>query len=276
MQTSFASTFPIGYPGMPADLSPKYDRSYFNTALDVAGVVTVTVATFTASTKYDLTINGVTVTTTTPATGGSAALLRDALVAAINQSFAGVDAAAGSGNTLIITGVSGQPLTVIPSNSTLTQAVTTAVVTSTEIGLGLAVVRLATDNEREVRLGAPDANHRFVGVTADDGRRTNAAPYGAAPYGAAPYGASDHVYRKNDVMLVREAGTLWVAIEGPPVTPDSPVFYRYSGAGKIGAFRGATATGADLRLANARFLTGGANLAQLLLGYATIASGTAP
>lgn len=265
MQTSFAPTFPIGYPGMPADLSPKYDRSYYNTALDVAGVVTVTVATFTASTRYDLTINGVTVTTTTPATGGSATLLRDALVAAVNQSFAGVDAAiGGSATTFTVTGVPGQPLTVIPSNSTLTQAVTTPVVASTEIGLGLAVVRLATDNEREVRLGAPDENHRFVGVTADDGLRTNAAPYGN----------SNHVYRKNDVMLVREAGTLWVAVEGPPVTPDSPVFYRYSGSGKIGAFRGATAAGADLQLTNARFLVGGTDLAQILLGYASITAGT--
>ncbi|HLO48504.1 MAG TPA: hypothetical protein VK211_08840, partial [Kamptonema sp.] len=90
-QTSFAPQFPVGYPGMPADLSPKYDRSYFNTALDVAGVVTVTVATFTANTEYSLTINGVVVTTNTPATGGSSATLRDALVAAVNQSFAGVD-----------------------------------------------------------------------------------------------------------------------------------------------------------------------------------------
>ena len=260
MQTSYASTFPVGYPGMPADLSPKYDRSYFNTALDVAGVVTVTVATFTPSTEYAVTINGVTVTTTTPATGGSIALLRDALVAAINQSFAGVDAVAGAGNTLVVTGVSGQPLSVIPENATLTQVATTPVVASIEIGLGLAVVRIATDNEREVRLGAPSATHKFVGVTVDDGLRTNATPYGT----------SNHVYRKNDVMLVREAGTLWVEVEGPPVTLDSPVFYRYSGAGKIGAFRGETAVGADLRLTNARFLTGGTNLAQILLGYASI------
>lgn len=270
MQTSFASTFPIGYPGMPADLSPKYDRSYFNTALDVAGVVTVTVATFTASTEYALTINGLTVTTTTPATGGTITLLRDALVAAVNQSFAGVDAAASAGSTLTITGLSGQPLTVIPGNATLTQAVTTPVVATGEIGLGLAVVRVLTDNEREVRLGAPDALHKFVGITTDDGLRTNVAPY--------LYGKTNHVYRRNDVMLVREAGTVWVAIEGPPVTPDSPVFYRYSGAGKVGAFRGATATGADLRLTNARFLTAGVDLAQILLGYASITApaGTAP
>ena len=270
MQTSFASTFPIGYPGMPADLSPKYDRSYFNTALDVAGVVTVTVATFTASTEYALTINGLTVTTTTPATGGTITLLRDALVAAVNQSFAGVDAAASAGSTLTITGLSGQPLTVIPGNATLTQAVTTPVVATGEIGLGLAVVRVLTDNEREVRLGAPDALHKFVGITTDDGLRTNVAPY--------LYRKTNHVYRRNDVMLVREAGTVWVAIEGPPVTPDSPVFYRYSGAGKIGAFRGATATGADLRLTNARFLTAGVDLAQILLGYASITApaGTAP
>lgn len=263
-QTAFAPYFPVGYPGMPVDFSPKYDRSYFNTALDVAGVVTVTVASFAAATEYSLTINGVTVTTTTPATGGSITLLRDALVAAVNQSFAGVDAATGAGNTFTVTGVSGQTLTVTPGTSALTQAITTPVVTSGEIELGLAVVRLAADSDREVRLGAPDASHKFVGVTADDGLRTNAAPYGN----------SKHVYRRHDTMLVREAGTLWVAIEGPPVTPDSPVFYRYSGTGKIGAFRGATDTGANLQLTNARFVTGGTDLAQILLGYASIT--TAP
>ena|SRR4028118_1022550 len=266
MQTSFASTFPVGYPGMPADLAPKYDRSYFNTALDVAGVVTLTIATFTPSTEYAVTINGVTVTTTTPATGGNITLLRDALVAAINQSFAGVDAATGGASAITITGVPGQSLTVIPSSAALTQAVTTPVVASTDIELGLAVVRLPTDSDREVRLGAPDANHKFVGVTADDGLRTNAAPYGN----------SNHVYRKNDVMLVREAGTLWVAVEGPPVTPSSPVFYRYAGAGKIGAFRGATAAGADLQLTNAQFLTSGTDLAQIKLGYASITAPAAP
>ena len=268
MQTSYASTFPVGYPGMPADLSPKYDRGYFNTALDVAGAVTVWIATFTASTEYSLSINGVTVSTTTPVTGGSITVLRDALVAAINQSFAGVDAVAGAGNAITVTGVSGQTLTVTPANATLTQAVTTPVVASGEIGLRLAVVRILTDNDREVRLGAPDALHRFVGITVDDGLRTNIAPYGN--------GKSDHVYRKGDTVLVREAGTLWVAIEGPPVTPNSPVFYRYSGAGKVGAFRGETAAGADLRLTNARFLTGGTTMAQILLGYASIASGTTP
>lgn len=263
MQTSFTPYFPVGYSGMPADLdSPKYDRSYFNTALDVPGVVTVTVATFTPSTEYALTINGVTVTTTTPATGGNITLLRDALVTAINQSFAGVDAATGAANTLTITGLPGKPLTVTPGIAALTQAITTPVSASTDIGLGLAVVRLATDSDREVRLGAPDANHKFVGITVDDGLRTNAAPYGS----------SEHVYRRTDVMLVREMGVVWVAIEGPPVTPSSPVFYRYSGAGKIGAFRGVSAAGADLQLTNAQFLTAGSDLAQIKIGYANIAA----
>lgn len=265
-QTAFTPYFPVGYPGMPADLSPKYDRSYFNTALDVAGVVTVTVASFAANTQYSLTINGVVVTVTTPATGGSITLLRDALVAAVNQSFAGVDAVAGAGNTFTVTGVSGQPLTVTPGTSAITQAVTTPVVASGEIGLGLAVVRIASDSDREARLGAPDASHKFVGVTVDDGLRTNATPYGN----------SNHVYRRTDTMLVREAGALWVAIEGSPVTPSSPVFYRYSGAGKIGAFRGASASGADLQLTNARFLTAGTDIAQLLLGYANVSSAASP
>lgn len=261
MQTSFGTYFAVGYPGMQADGAPKYDRSYFNTALDVAGVVTVTVSTFTANTEYSLTINGVTVTHQTPATGGSATLTRDALVTAINQSFAGVDAASAiAGSAFTITGLPGQVLNVASGSSALTQVVTTAVASSGDIGLGLAVVKLPTDTERQVRLGAPDATHRFIGVTVDDGLRTNSCN---------SYSATNHVYRQKDVMLVREMGTLWVAVESP-VTPDSPVFYRYSGSGKIGAFRGNSATGADLQLTNARFLTAGSDIAQLLLGYASV------
>jgi hypothetical protein len=261
MQTFFDTQFPAGYPGMPADLGTKYDRSYINTASDLAGVITVTVATFAANTEYSLVINGTTVSHLTPATGGSAALTRDALVTAVNQSFAGVDATAGSGNTFLITGQSGQPLSVVPGSAALTQVVTTAPASSGDIGLGLAVIRLPGDSDREIRLGAPNFTHRFVGVTVDDGLRTNAYPYAK----------KDSCYRRGDVVLVREVGTLWVALDAP-VTPDSPVFYRYSGAGKIGAFRGATAVGADMRLMNARFLTGGSDIAQLLLGNSSLAT----
>lgn len=262
MQTSFTPYFPIGYSGMPADLdSPKYDRSYFNTALDIAGIVTVTVVTYVASTQYSLTINGVIITTRSPATGGTITSVRDDLVAAVNQSLAGVDAVAtATAGAFSVVGLPGQPLTVTAGNPELTAVVTTPFSASTDIGLGLAVVRLATDSDREVRLGAPDASHKFVGITVDDGLRTNAAPYGA----------SDHVYRRTDVMLVREMGVLWVAIEGPPVTPSSPVFYRYSGAGKIGAFRGAPTAGADLQLTNAQFLTSGSDLVQIKIGYGNI------
>ena len=265
VQTSFNTQFPVGYPGMPADLSPKYDRSYFNTALNVAGVVTVTVATFTADTEYQLTVNGVLVRHRSPATGGSATTVRDGSVAAVNQSFAGVDAAAAAGNTFTLTGQPGQPLTATPGSAALTVVETTPAVASGSIGLGLAVVRLTTDSDREVRLGAPDVAHRFVGVTVDDGLRTQIYPYNN----------SEHAYRQGDTMLVREAGTVWVALDAP-VTVDSPVFYRYSGTGKIGGFRGATAAGADLQLTNARYLTAGTDIAQLLLGYSNIAVGTAP
>lgn len=266
MQTSFDGRVPVGYPGMPADVSPTYDQSYFNTALDVAGVVTVAVANFTPSTEYSLNINNVRVAITTPTTGGTIATLRDSLVSAVNQSFAGVDAAAGAGNTFTITGVAGQPLNVALETTALTQVVTIPVVTSGEIGLGLAVVRLLTDSDREVRLGAPTNNHRFVGVTVDDNLRSiRLRNYDNKP-----------VYRRGDSMLVREAGPLWVELESP-INIDSPVYYRYSGAGKVGAFRGNPSAGADVRIANARFGTSGTNLAKLVLGYASIAnSGTNP
>lgn len=265
MQTSFDGRLPVGYPGMPADVSPTYDQSYCNTALDVAGVVTITVANFTASTEYSLNINNVRVTVTTPATGGTIATLRDSLISAVNQSFAGVDAVVGAGNTFTVTGVAGQPLNVAVETTALTQVVTTPVVTSSEIGLGLAVVRVLTDSDREVRLGAPTSTHRFVGVTVDDNLRTiRLRNYDNKP-----------VYRRGDSMLVREAGTLWVELEAP-VTTDSPVYYRYSGSGRIGAFRGNSSAGADVRLTNARFATSGTNLAKLVLGYASITNGTAP
>lgn len=257
LQTSFDSRFPVGYPGMPAEVSPTHDRSYANTALNIAGVVTVTVATFVANTEYSVTANGVVASYRTPATGGSAALTRDALVAAVNQSFAGVDALPAAGNTFTITGIPGQPLNVVPGSSNLTTAVTTGVTSSGEIGLGLAVVRLSTDTEREVRLGAPSSDHYFVGVTLDDNLRTIAI---TSPQSRA------HVYRQGDSMLVRELGTVWVDLDAP-VTVNSPVFYRYSGAGKIGGFRGESATGADIQLTNAKFLTAGTSLAKLLLNY---------
>lgn len=266
VQTFFGQRPPAGYPGMVADLGHAYDRSYINTALDVAGVITVTVATYAASTAYPLTINGVLVTHTSPATGGSATTVRDALVTAVNQSFAGVDAAAGAGATFTITGLSGQPLSVVLGTGNLTQATTTAVVTSGAIATGLAVVRLSTDSDMEARLGAASAAHLFLGVTLDSGFMTN-------PY---PYTNSAHEYKRGDLMVVREAGGVWVTVE-TDVTPNSPVFYRYSGSGTIGAFRGATDTGADVRLYNARFMSSASagGIAQLLLGYATYA-GTLP
>lgn len=266
LQTSFNSRIPVGYPGMAAEVSPTHDRSYVNTALNVAGIVTVTVATFVANTEYSITVNGVVATYRTPATGGSAVLTRDALVAAVNQSFAGVDALPGAGNTFTITGVPGQPLTVVPGNSNITTAVTTGAASSGEIGLGLAVVRLSTDTEREVRLGAPSSAHFFVGVTLDDNLRTICV---------CPGQATSHVYRQNDLMLVREMGTVWVELDAP-VTVNSPVFYRYSGAGKIGSFRGGSASGADIQLTNAKFLTAGTNLAELLLNYPSAVAVTTP
>lgn len=267
MQTTFETRFPQGYPGMPADVGIKYDRSYFNTALDTAGVVTVTVATFAADTEYELQINGVNVSYRSPTTGGSAAATRDALVAAVNQSFSGVDAAAATGNTFTLTGLPGQPISVGSLSSGLTQATTTAAVASGEIGLGLAVVRLLADSEREVRLGAPDASHRFVGVTIDDGQRTVGYP---------GENRKPNTYRRSDVMAVREAGSAWVRLDAPVTSISQPVFYRYVGAGVIGGFRGAMAAGADLQLANARFLTTGTEVAQLLLGYSTFSNGTTP
>ena len=176
-----------------------------------------------------------------------------------------VDALAAAGNTFTITGTPGQLLSVAPGSVNLTTAATTDVTSSGNIGLGLAVVRLSTDTERDVRLGAPTSDHYFVGVTLDDNLRTISISASRS---------SPPVYRQNDSMLVRELGTIWVALDAP-VTVNSPVFYRYSGAGKIGGFRGVSATGANRQLTNAKFLTAGTSIAKLLLNYSfAVAAGT--
>lgn len=266
MQTTFDTRPPIGFPGMPGDMGPKYDRGYQNTALDVAGVTSVAIGTFAASTEYALSINNVKVSVVSPATGGTATTVRDSLIAAINLSYAGVDALA-TGAAITITGVPGTPLTVTAITPNLTPSVVTPVVTSGEIPCGLAVVRLSTDSDSEVRLGAPSNAHQFLGVALDPGWLTNRFPYANQQASA---------YRRGDTVMVREAGSIFVVTDGI-VTPSSPVFYRYSGAGIIGAFLGASAAGADIQLKNARFLSSNSSgVAQILLGYSTVASGTTP
>lgn len=255
VQSFFGTRPPAGYPGMVVDLSPHYDRSYLNTASDVSGVVTVTVATYAASFLYEITINGAVITHTSPTTGGTLTTVKDALVAAVNQSFAGVDAVSTGAATFTITGQLGQVLTVVPGTN-LTSVVSTSVVTSGDIGLGLAVVRIAGDNDREARLGAPTDALVFLGVTRDNGQLTNRYPYSDAA----------HAYKRGDVMVVRETGTIYAVVEAD-VTPNDPVYFRYAGTGVVGAFSKTAVADETLLLPTARYLTTSSDgVVQVLLG----------
>lgn len=259
----------IGYPGMPSDIGPKYDRSYFNVAADVSQVSTVTVATYAANATYLLTINGQTASYTAPATGGSAAAVATALIEEVNLYGLGVVAQATSATAFTLTSQPGEPFTVSASTSgggSLTNALTASSVTTGEISLGSAVLRVLTDTDREARLGAADENHTFLGVAIDPGYLTR---------DSASFNWKDAVYRRGDVMVVRELGRCFVKIE-EDVTPSSSVFYRYTGTGTVGAFRATASTGAK-QLLNARWTSSGkaGGFAELYLG-AVVPSTPAP
>lgn len=255
-----------GYPGMPSDIGQKYERSYFNIAADVAQVNTITVTTYAANATYMVSINGQNIDYTAPATGGSAAMVASALVEQINLFGAGAFAQSTGAAAFTITGSPGDPLTISTSatgGGAITAATTTPVATTGKIELGLAVVRIEGDTDREARLGAPDTDHIFLGVTTDCGymvREQNSTPWQNASY------------QRGDVMLVREEGQCFVQIE-TDVNPSLPVFYRYTGTGKVGAFSGATGTGLQ-QLLNARWVGSGkaGSYAELRLGCVVVAS----
>lgn len=255
-----------GYPGMPSDIGQKYERSYFNVAADVAQVTTVTVGTYAANATYMVSINGQNIDYTAPPTGGSLATVASALVEQINLYGVGAFAQSTGAAVFTITGSPGDPLTIsasATSGGAITASTTTPVVTTGKVELGLAVIRIEGDTDREARLGAPDTDHIFLGVTTDCGymiREPN------APIG------QNASYQRGDMMLVREEGQCFVQIE-TDVNPSLPVFYRYTGTGKIGAFSGTTGTGLQ-QLLNARWVGSGkaGSYAELRLGCVVAAT----
>lgn len=251
----------IGYPGMPSDIGQKYDRSYFNVAADVAQVSTLTVGTYAANATYLVTINGQTISYTAPATGGSAAMVASALISEINLSGLGAMAVSTGSAVFTVTGLPGETLSLTASatgGGAITAVLTTPAVTTGKIQLGLAVVRVAGDTDREARLGAPDATHKFLGVTVDTGYMIR-QPYSNAWTPAA--------YERGDVMCVREMGRCFVQVE-TDITPDDDVCYRYTGAGVVGAFSGTAGATGTQQLLNARWVSSGkaGGFAEIWLG----------
>lgn len=259
---------PRGYPGMPSDIGYKYDRSYSNSASDVAPISTVTVGTYVAGATYSLSVNGSTVNYQAPASGGTATTARNSLIESVNL-LGGVYAQVGAGaNDLKITGQPGVPMSLSATatgGGAITAASTQAVVTSGDIKLGLAVVQVAGDEKDEARVGAPDANHRFVGVTIDNGFMRQ----GCNEVGM------EAVYRRQDFMTVREIGRCFVRVTEPVTTQDK-VYYFYSGpAATLGYFTPTTGTGADIEILNARWVENSSGgFAELYLGAPALMTAT--
>lgn len=264
MVQSFGSRPPIGYPGMPSDIGIKYDRTYMNVASDVAQVSTITIGTYAANATYVVSINGQAASVTAPPTGGTTTTVRDQLISEINLYGLGVLAQPTAAGAFTITGEEGETFTISASatgGGAITSALTTPSAASGDVEIGLALVRVATDGDRQARLGAPDTDHTFLGVAIDNGymiRKENSMPWHNA------------IYRRGDPMVVREQGRCFVQIEGN-VNPSLPVFYRYTGTGKIGAFSGVAGAGSQ-QLLNARWVSsnnvanGSGGFAELYLG----------
>lgn len=260
MQTYFASTPAEGYAGMPADLGIKRDDTYFNSASEVAQVDTITVGgTVAAGDEVVIFVNSIPATVIAAA-GDTLGTIKDKLVAALNLLMSPVQATSTGAAVFTLTGQPGIGFTTRKSTTgttTATIANTTPVATAGFIPLGVAVVREIGDNEKVCRLGAASATHRFLGVTRDPG-------YLETSICETPQRAG---FRRTEPVSVRAFGTIWVRVE-TDIAIDDPVFYRYSGAGQIGAFRNATAAGADVELTNARWMSPGkaGGIAKLELG----------
>lgn len=255
---------PRGYPGMPSDIGYKYDRSYSNNALDVAQISAITVGTYAAGATYTISINGLVAVHQAPASGGTATTVRNALIANINLLGAGVYAQVGGGaNNLTITGQPGIAFSVSASatgGGAITASTTQPSVASGDIKLGLAVVQVAGDEANQARLGAPDADHRFLGVTIDNGFMRR---------GFSESIDSDACYRRQDIMTVREIGRCFVRISSAVTTQDK-VYYFYDGA-NVGYFTPTSGTGADIEILNARWVENSSGeFAELYLGAPAI------
>lgn len=238
-----------GYAGMPYDISPKNDVTYFNSADEVAQVNTLTITAVVAGGKLSVTIDGTQVQLTASDTD-TVATFRDKLIERLNITplniYAVETATAGQ---LTLTGIPGVPFTIqtnVSGGVTVTNVATTAVSSSAFIPLGVAVVRDTTDNWNQCRLGSADPNHIFLGFTFDPQYLVTNICMSPAKTG----------FNRQDPVNVRQMGTLYVRCE-TDIAPNDPVFYRYGGTGELGHISNVTSAGADKQLLNVQVIKPG-------------------
>lgn len=238
-----------GYAGMPYDISPKNDSTYFNSANEVAQVNTLTITAVAPGGTLSVAVDGSQVMLTASATE-TVATFREKLVERLNITPLNVYALpTGGAGAITLTGIPGVPFSIqinATGGVTATNTVTTPVGSSSFIPLGVAVVRDSTDKFDQCRLGSTDPNHIFLGFTFDPQYLvTDICRVPAAPG-----------FNRLDPVNVRQMGTLYVRCE-TNIQPNDPVFYRYGGTGQLGHISNVTSAGADKQILNAQVIKPG-------------------
>ena len=213
---------------------------------------------------FSIVINAETFSYTSSA-GNTETDVRDALIAAINLSVQELIPAPTSNTTFTVTGAKGTTYSVFASatggtTGDLTVATTQAAVETTAVKLGRAIVKVAANSDNQAQLGAPDMNHRFIGISIHSSTMYNDYPIFTEQNQV-------HQYTAGELMTVAVSGSVFVETE-EDVSPLSEVWYRYDNTGKTGVFRGSTATGCA-QLTNARwmFSSKAGNPAELVFSF---------
>lgn len=248
----------VALPGMQGSVRiPGGIATSINAANQIRQVNTVTVGTVANSTQYNIIIDGIVVSYTSTS-ADTATGIRDGLVSAVNLAGTGVIAAATDAGVFTLTGYPGVAFTAAITGGGTGYAIasTATASNSTAMRFGLAVARATGDPENVARL-ATDVSQKFLGVI-------------LRGHKAQDYYPEDDLYkaryRHTEPFPRVFMGSVWVTVESP-VTVDSEVFVRNAVAGALTGISGFTGTsGAGVvKLVNARWKTGGNEIAELLL-----------
>lgn len=238
-QSSYATKLEKGYAGMLVGLGHPEVDSYANSADDAAQVSAIAIGTPVADTDYSLTFDGVTATIRSGATT-TATEIRDALIAAINQSSIynkAVAVATGPGTFEFVARkqYAGIDFTVSVAGGgagfEIDDAASTAASVSGGIGYGLVVVRGVGDPDGVARL--PNlAGQRVLGITIGD--LTSEQRDGKSEY------------RRGKMVSVWRSGPpdIMVYIESDVTMDDTP-YYRHTPNAALD-IRGAIRAGSNL------------------------------
>lgn len=250
-------------PGMLGSIRiPGGIATSINAANQVRQVNTVTVGTATVSTTYSVIIDGIVIsyasTSTDTATG-----IRDGLISAINLAGVGVIAAATDAGVFTITGYPGVAFSAVIVGGGVGYAISTTATASNSsvIDFGLALARAVTDKENVVRLPT-SADQKFCGIALHNHKSQQYYP---------DQGRYKAGYLHTEPISRLWMGSAWVPIESP-VTADSDVFVRIvaSGAFTKTAWFTAESSVNVVKLVGARWITGGTEIAEILLSGAEI------